>query len=309
MVIPLPDIPKLNWFELEIMYYLMGAKRYGNELRMLLNDHLGEDAVTTGKLYPILRKLERQKFIKKLKMKKSDIENVEKGMRNILTRGVERKYFEITDEGIEAVNNSIHFCSFIQYNYLMRSLHEQVRDIVSNILKPLGDEITLGILSSLSKKGIQRAIEMIPEIDNGELIFLLLGSKKELSVDLSSEFNLDVTSFPCKYDDVPLKSNYLDAAISLAHLHDLNDPVKLIKELVRTVKPGGQFILIDFARLDSLILEDILDHNLDIKQDSDYIGEDIDEMCDIMDDLVVKVHVQRVKELFIVHGRKRKRSK
>ena len=76
---------------------------------------------------------------------------------------------------------------------------------------------------------------MLPEMEKGELIFLLLGSKKDLDSDLSSHFKVDVTSFPCKFNDIPLKSNYLDAVVCFTHLHDVSDPKKLMKELVRTI--------------------------------------------------------------------------
>jgi hypothetical protein len=255
----------------------------------------------------VLRKLERAGYIKRLKMKKSDIEKMETGMRHILTRGVERIYFEITDEGIAAVEKALHFSSCIHFNKVMRALHGEVRDIIGDIIRPLGVEITFGVVSSPTKQGIHRSVEMLPEMEDGELIFLLMGSKKDLEVDLSSEFAVDLTTFPCKFDDIPLKSNYLDAAVSFIHLHDVSNPAKLMKEVVRTVKPGGQFILVDFSKLSSMVLEDIFNHNVDINRDTDYRGVDVDEIFDVMDDLVVKVHVERVKELFIIHGRKKKK--
>jgi DNA-binding PadR family transcriptional regulator len=309
MVVPLPDVPDLNWFELEIMFYLMGARRYGNELRLLLNDHLGEDTVTTGKLYPYLKKLEKLGYIKRLKMKKSDIEKMETGMRHLLTRGVERNYFEITEEGMAAVNKAIHFSSFIHYHRSMGKLHGEIREIIEEIIRPLGNELTIGVLSSPTKQGIGTAVEMLPEFTQGDLIFLLMGSKKDLNVDLSSEFDVDVTSFPCKYDDIPLKSNYLDSAVSFVHLHDVSDPKKMLKELVRTVKPGGQFILVDLARADSLILEDIFRQHADISRNSDYRGEDIEELREMLEDMLVKVHIRRRKELSVLYGRKKKRNR
>lgn len=310
MVAPLPDVPDLTWFQLEIMYYLMGAKRYGNEMRLMLNEHLGEESVTTGKLYPILKKLEKSGYIKRLKVKKSDIEQMEKGMINILTRGVERIYFEITEEGIAAVEKALHFASCIHFNTKMSELNGKVRERIEKLLSPLGDDITIGIVCSPMKQGVKRAVELIPEIENGELIFLVLGSKKEIDMDLSMEFNVDVSSFPSKFDDIPLKGSYLDAVISTIHFIDVPNPQKLIKEMSRTVKPGGQVIIIDYVELDSVILEDMFQHHIDATKSSRYQGEDMEELVSLMEPYVVKIHSDRFKELMVLHGkRSKKRSR
>jgi len=309
MVAPLPDVPNMYWFELEILYYLMGTKRYGNEMRMMLNEHRGEDSVTTGKLYPVLKKLEKEGLIKQLKIKKSDIEKMETGMRNLLTRGVERKYFEITEEGIAELHNALHFTSNIHFNLKTTLLYREVREKVGSLLRPLGEDITVGVVCSPTKQGVQRAVEMIPEMEEGELIFLVLGSKKDIDIDLGSEFTVDVSSFPSKYDDIPLKGGYLDAVISTIHFVDVPNPEKLIKEMARTVKPGGQVVIVDFARLDSLILEDIIERHIDAVKSAGYKGESIDEMEDLLEPHVVRVHSERIKELLFINGKRSKKRK
>ena len=52
-------LPDLNWFDFEVLSHLLGENRYGHELLVLLNKKFGEDAVSSGKLYPALQKLER----------------------------------------------------------------------------------------------------------------------------------------------------------------------------------------------------------------------------------------------------------
>lgn len=309
MVRTLPDVPEIGWFEMEILYYLMEGRRYGNEMRLMLNEHLGEESVTTGKLYPVLKKLEKLGYIKRLKVKKSDIEDMETGMRNILTRGVERKYFEITDMGKEEMEKALHFSSCIHFNRTMSSLHSTVKERLEEIILPADEDAIFGILTTPTNNGINRAKECIPDLGEGEHILLLLGSGKDLDKEMISEFEVDVRTFPCRFDDVPLKSNYLDSAISFTHLKDVPDPSDLVVEMVRTVRPGGQFILVDFAKMDSLILEDIIKHNLDIDGASDYDGEDAADLVEILEDRLIKVHVERYKELFIIHGKKRKKVK
>ncbi|MGA1866745.1 MAG: helix-turn-helix transcriptional regulator [Thermoplasmatota archaeon] len=307
MVAPLPDVPGIGWFELEILYYLMETKRYGNEMRLMLNEHLGAETVTTGKLYPVLKKLEKDGLIKRLKIKKSDIEQMETGMRNILTRGVERKYFEITEKGTAEVDRALHFTSYMHFNLKMSVIHKDIREKIGTLLRPLGEDITVGVICAPTKTGVQRTVEMVPALEGGALVFLVLGSKKDLDIDPGTEFEVDVSSFPSRYDDIPLKGNYLDAVISTIHFVDVPNPEKLIKEMARTVKPGGQVMIIDFAQLDSLILEDILSHHIDAVKSSGYEGESTDELSSILEPHVMKVHVERFKELVFIHGKRSKK--
>ena len=80
--------------------------------------------------------------------------------------------------------------------------------------------------------------------------------------------------------------------------------------MARTVKPGGQVIIVDLAELDSVILEDIFQHHIDAVRSSKYKGEDMEELSSILDSHVVKVHSDRFKELMVLHGKKiKKRSK
>ncbi|MBN1539366.1 MAG: helix-turn-helix transcriptional regulator [Candidatus Thermoplasmatota archaeon] len=310
MVAPLPDVPGIGWFELEILYYLMETKRYGNEMRLMLNEHLGPETVTTGKLYPVLKKLEKDGLIKRLKIKKSDIDQMETGMRNILTRGVERKYFEITEQGVAELDRALHFTSNMHFNVKMSLLHREIKESMGALLRPLGEDITVGVICAPTKTGVQRTVEMLPSLDGGALVFLVLGSQKDLDIDPGTEFEAEVSSFPSRYDDIPLKGNYLDAVISTVHFVDIPNPEKFIREMARTVKPGGQVIFVDIARLDSLILDDILSHHIDAVKSSGYRGESMDELSSLLEPHVVKVHAERVKELLFIHGKKlRKRAR
>ena len=67
-----PDLPEVSWLELEILNRLLTKERYGNELLMVLIRSLGKDKVTSGKLYPNLKKMERAGFIKRMKKRKKE---------------------------------------------------------------------------------------------------------------------------------------------------------------------------------------------------------------------------------------------
>ena len=59
------QLPDLNWFEFEVLSQLMGKQMYGNEILALLNQKFGEGSISSGKLYPVLQKLERKGFIER----------------------------------------------------------------------------------------------------------------------------------------------------------------------------------------------------------------------------------------------------
>jgi SAM-dependent methyltransferase len=191
----------------------------------------------------------------------------------------------------------------------MSELNGRIRDRIAKLFAPFGEDLTIGVVCSPTKQGVQRAIEMIPEMEDGELIFLVLGSKKDIDMDLSMEFQIDVSSFPSKYDDIPLKGSYLDAVISTIHFVDVPDPQKLIREISRTVKPGGQVIIIDYAELDSIILEDIFQHHIDASGSTEYKGEDMEELVSLLEPYVVRAHAERFKELMVLNGKRSKKRK
>ncbi len=47
---------------------------------------------------------------------------------------------------------------------------------------------------------------------------------------------------------LPVADGSADAAVSAAVLHEMNQPVRALLELVRCLKPGGRFVLIDWMR-------------------------------------------------------------
>lgn len=60
---------------------------------------------------------------------------------------------------------------------------------------------------------------------------------------------------------LPLEDNSVDAALASVVLHEMHQPVKLLQELQRCLKPGGRIYIIDWVRAP---LETYLQHEADV---------------------------------------------
>jgi len=305
----MPDVPRISWFEMEILFYLLETRRYGNEIRLMLNRHLGIEAVTTGKLYPVLKKLEKTGLIKRLKMKKKDIQEMETGMSNILTRGVERIYFEITEKGIEELQKAVHFASFMLYERNMSELNKRVKKRLGDILDPLSDEPIIGVMHHSNSEGVEMSVELLPDIDDAEFIFLPMSAKRDIEFQFPEEILKQHSSFPSRYDDIPLKTGYLSAAISVVHLSDIHDPSTYLSEVLRTIRPGGYLVIVTLAKLDSSILKEIYDHHAGPGGSVDHIGDDPEAILPFLEGPLVDIEVERLKEYLLIHGRRKKKPR
>jgi len=309
MSAPLPKVPELGWFELEILYYLLDRERYGNEMRVLLNNHLGGDAVSTGKLYPVLKKLERGGSIRKLKKRTKERIDSEEGMTSrLLTRGVDRIYFEITDQGREQLRNSISFMTAMLYNIKMREVESRVRDRIFEVVRSAGEGPLVGVTLPNTERAIREAKELLPEIDPGRTIFFPIGSKEGRERPLKQEANdLEVNAFPSRYEDIPLKSNYLDAAVSLVRLSDVPGRARYLSELIRTIRARGKLVIVDHYPLDSAILGEVLTDHVDHEASGAYQAIDPNDLCDSLRPKLRDIELMRFRELFVISGTKPKK--
>ena len=300
----LPEVPDIGWFELEILFHLLDRERYGNELRMLLNDHLGEEAVSTGKLYPVLKKMEKAGYIRKLKKKTKDkIEN-EPGMtRRILTRGVDRVYFEITDVGREQLESAVNFSTYMLYYRSLKELHGKVKRYMDRSFESIDEDIQMGVIVPDTLEGVERARDMLPSLYPKQEIYLLMETKGSMKDPLRTEgLDFDINSFQSNFDDIPLKSDYLDLVFSFIYMKDIPDPDEFLGEVVRTIKPGGTLYLIDFVKEDSSVLTQILTSHLGYEGEREFRGEDPSKIRDILQKYISDITIKRFDELFVLSG-------
>ncbi len=296
MLVPLPDLPKLSWFEVEILNFLRSNERYGNEMLAMLKEHLGESEVSSGKLYSDLKKMEKKKYIIRTKGKR------QKGDA-LMTRGVDRVYFKITESGSEALEKTERYMSCWQFESMLERSSKKIPLIMEKVLQSLGTDITIGVAVDPSKMGIARAIDLLPVMEGVKYALLMISSDGSTPVTHIDERSRDMASFPSKDDDIPLKDSYLDAVISIYPLTRTRKEMTYISELVRVVKPRGKIIVVDFSKLDSFILEDIFRSQLGWSGE-DLKGHDSRGIKEILSEHLSDVEVQKFKEQYTAWGTK-----
>ncbi len=303
----LPKVPEIGWFELEILYLLQEKVRYGNEIRVLLNEHMGQDSVTTGKLYPVLKKMDKAGYIRQLKQKKlkKELSEEEKEKGGFLTRGVDRRYYEITQEGEAQVDMALNFTTSMLFNREVGGLYLKMASRLKDIMEHQGEDLNIGMTVPNTVRGYERGLELLPTDGGHRFILFSIGSGKEVEVGFDTGHRgLDIRSFLSKYDDLPLKGDYLDIVISTIHLSDAPNARRYLSELLRTVKPGGLLIIIGYLDKGSVLLDRILQFQLG----GSYTGEDLDDVRKKLKGKIVDIKTRSYGELFMIYGYKRKKG-
>jgi DNA-binding PadR family transcriptional regulator len=296
MFVQLPELPDIGWFELEILNFLKTRERYGNEMLQMLKDHLGENEVSSGKLYSDLKKMEKKKYIVRTKGKR------QKGD-SLMTRGVDRVYFRITETGVQALEKAERYMSCWQFESMLKRSSEKIPLLIEQAVLPLGSGITVGVAVDPSRMGISRALELLPEVDGVKYVLLLISGEKFSDIPRIDMKGREMASFPSKDDDIPLKDSYLDAVISIHPLTRTRKEMRYLSELVRVVREGGKVIVVDFSKLDSYILEDVFHSQLGW-EGSDLKGHDSRGIREILSELLSDVEVRKFKEQYMAWGTK-----
>lgn len=297
MFTPLPELPEPNWFELEILYLLREKERYGNEMLTMLKKHLGESEVSSGKLYSDLKKMEKKRFIVRTKKKKQKSEG-------LMTRGVDRVYFRITESGKEALEKAERYMSCWQFESMLKRSSDRIPLLIEQSILPMGTGITVGVAVDPSRLGISRALDLLPEVDGVKFVLLLIDRDRNNTPlsDLGKRA-MEMASFPSRDDDIPLKDDYLDAVISIYPLTRTSKEMTYINELVRIVKKGGKVIIVDFSKLESYILEDIFRSQLGWSGE-ELKGHGSRGIKEILSEKLDDVDVRKFKEQYIAWGTK-----
>ena len=297
---PLFHLPDMNWFEFEVLSQLLRREKYGNEILTNLNLKFKMESTSSGKLYPALQKLERKEYITRVKRKG---ETGEKGV----TRGVERVYFSITDLGRSELANVTRYSSvsFIQgfLNVLQKEASRKVYEIIKEVSGP---SPKCGIARICKESGIEEVFMGIEEMHSTKFFFLEMAIDGKVACSSVPENpTIDVTYIPSKIDDIPLKDGYLDAIVVVMLLHDLDEWEPLIAEGTRILRPGGIFVVVDFARFDSYVLEALMQevHKLH-KREEKLMGLPLADVASSLSKHLEEVKTERLKEILLAYGRK-----
>ncbi|MEA3559566.1 MAG: methyltransferase domain-containing protein [Candidatus Thermoplasmatota archaeon] len=293
-------LPDMNWFEFEVLSQLLSREKYGNEILMDLNLKFEMGSISSGKLYPALHKLEKRGYIKRTKKKG---ETGKKGV----TRGVERVYFSITKFGRSELENVTRYTSvsFIHgfFNILQKEASKKVYEIIE---RSVGPSPNCGIARICMESGMEKVFMEMDELHNARFFFLEMSIEGGVAcTSIPENPIIDVTYIPSKIDDIPLKDGYLDAIVVTMLLHDLDEWEPLITECVRTLRPGGIFVVVDFARFDSYVLESLMQevHKLH-KREEKLMGLSLADVSSSLSKHLEDVKTERMKEILLAYGRK-----
>ncbi len=97
---------------------------------------------------------------------------------------------------------------------------------------------------------------------NGRVYALDISEKflKHIETTAKDEGLTNITGVVCKQDSVNLPANSIDLAFICDTYHHFEFPQKTMESIHRALKPGGQLILIDFHRIESVSREWLMTH-------------------------------------------------
>lgn len=308
-------LPEISWFEMEILSQLVSGQKFGNEILQKLNVKFGEGSVSSGKLYPALQKMEKKGYIKRVKSKIK-----EKG--GVKVRGVERVYFSITAEGTKELESATSFSSlnFID-NILFNLQNEVISRVLEIVLGEIEKPVNNGIVLVGDSSGLIKELQMFPALKNFNYFVLEIQLEDDENVLTTSEGSFqeppiapsepsfEITNIPSKVNDFPLKSDYLDGVFIIMALHHVRNWDAIIKESLRVTRKGGLLMIIDFAKFDSYILESLMRNILSggRRPKNEFTGMDQEEIAEFVSKLLDDVNMEKMKEIFLVYGKKPER--
>ncbi|MFX0071658.1 MAG: helix-turn-helix transcriptional regulator [Candidatus Hermodarchaeota archaeon] len=227
----------LGWFELQLLMLISQKERYGYEL---LNEirNCGRFTYSTGSLYPTLKRLEKKGYVKTRIQEKEDTSD--------------RVYYSTTTEGIMMLKNIMQYILTI----IDRNTWDEIKELRELVI--LKAEIKNGdvVIDFSDAIGELFVIEISEKVGSSGKVYLIAdneGQKKWFeSFFLSSKIeNVRIVIGQIPYDKII--SSSVDSVVQLIGLHHFEDPIKIINEMKRIVKPGGKIVISDMKKIDHVI--------------------------------------------------------
>lgn len=292
-------LPDLNWFEFEILSLMLEKRKYGNQLLNELKGKFGEDSVSSGKLYPVLYKLEKRKLIRRAARAG--------GRRKAgATRGVDRVYFQVTPEGRAQVEKATFYSTSNLIQSLFTRLQGEVVLRTYDIIKrEVGDSIRCGVVTPGWEREMPEFISRWEIFRNVRFYHMVLAlGDSETVAGGDQKVAPNVTRMYLRGNEVPLKNDYLDAMTIIMILHSIDDWKPFLKEAIRVLRPGGMLLVMDYARFESYILEALMKHFDTAREGKPLVGLDEKELTGALGPMLKKVRTERMKEILLAYGKK-----
>jgi len=300
------ELPVINWFELEVLTSLSETPKYGQQVLLELRHRLSGN-VSSGRVYPVLQKLEKLGHIKK-----NEPENG-------------KFFYTITDSGQEEISkaNEWSLRSLLKalVSELIEDVSRQLRDQVDEVIsdaKGKGEEIHRFAVIRFPESRLYRpkkhdlVTHLSVEPYNMDVFLIDIPHANNENADISPDIYPEpprpqnVMELTGKFEDIPLKNDYLDIIFLSATLVQAPDRDAHMKEVLRTLKPGGRVFVSVASIFDSYILESLTEILNRSKDESVRTGPGMkrDEIEKLLNRHLEDVRIERVKEMILCSGRK-----
>ena len=111
--------------------------------------------------------------------------------------------------------------------------------------KPYFVAVDLGCGSGYFTVPLSRRVKKVYGIDvQPEMLSFLEHKMRKLKIN-------NIEPLLSKTDEIPLEDESINLLISVNTLHEFDDSEKMIKEMMRVMKKGGQALIVDFKREDT----------------------------------------------------------
>jgi DNA-binding PadR family transcriptional regulator len=227
----------LGWFELQLLILISQQESYGYEILQTLK-HSGNLKISTGALYPALRRLEEKGYVKTRHYRKK--------------KPPDRVYYCISDTGklilMEMANYLLMIIDRCTWKYLtefreliIQKANIKEGDTIMDFSITTGELFALDLSQKVGKSG--RVLLIIDNI-NQKRIYKKYFSKIKIE-------NIKIISGQIPF--TPLIDNSVDSAVQIIGLHHFKEPLNVIREMTRIIKPGGKLIISDIQKIDHII--------------------------------------------------------
>ncbi|MHA1145661.1 MAG: PadR family transcriptional regulator [Candidatus Helarchaeota archaeon] len=220
---------RIGWFQLQLLLQLAFRPKYGYEIinEMKVNDI----KISTGQVYPALKKLENSKFLRSFSKK---------------GKAARRKYYEITEKGIFAIKKTI---KPMLWN-LIPAVYTLLADIKKTIFADNTYKIGEGETTLFYSDPIKQPLLDLARVvgDTGK-VYITVKTPASLQTinDFAVFFNFDKVIQPVIVNKgkIQLESNKVNSGIIMMMLRITDIPVDtVISEVMRCVKKNGQIFII-----------------------------------------------------------------
>ncbi len=273
--------PRIGWFQLQLLLQLAFRPKYGYEIinEMKVNDI----KISTGQVYPALKKLENSGYLNSFSKK---------------GRAARRKYYEITEQGVEAIRRTIRP---MLYNLLpaMYTLLADIRNTLFDHYKiNRGD--TILFYSDPIKQPLIDLARLVG--DTGKVLITVKNAASlQTILDFATFFNFDKVIQPIiqnKDKTLQCEKGIADQAVLMLFQQEPNIDILLNKTL-EIVKPNGTLILLSTEP--NIVSETFLSF---FGFNIGYHVEELKQICEAADLSIERI--DNVKRIIIIKAKKNK---